>query len=191
MNKTIKWLVGLVAALLVINIGLVATIWVKKDQAGKQLPMRGDARDYLVNSLSLTDNQVKNFDNLRQEHFQKIREYQTTMRFLKDKLFGLLNEKDTTVVKTQINNYLQQKIGETQAKIDIETFNHFYQLRSTLSEQQKQKFDSTIQQVLRTMAPRGGAMPPPPGEGSREGRPDRMGPPGEGPPPPDDVSPHS
>ena len=180
MNRTTKWLVGLVALLVVANIALVATILLKKDEVNKQPLFKGDARDYLISNLSLDGVQIKRFDSLRQEHFKRINDYQTTMRFLKDRLFGLLRENDTNRIRTQIKDYLQQKIGDVQANIDLETFHHFYQLRSFLNEQQRQKFDNTIQEVLRTLAP-GGLRPPRPGGGMQNPDDRRGPPPGEGP----------
>lgn len=185
MSKTTKWLVGLVAVLMVVNIALLATIWLKRNGTTGPPAFKGNARDFLVDTLSLNDSQVRNFDSLRQAHFKKIDDDKRKLLFLRDRLFALLSEKDTSRIKTQIKDFLQQKIGEVQADIDLETFRHFYQLRSTLNEQQKQRFDSVIQNVLRTLDPRGngpgGPMPheAPPDEG-RDGM---LPPPPNGPPP--------
>ncbi len=184
MNKTTKWLVGLVAALVVINVALVATIWLKKDEV-KRPPQGSDARDYLVQSLHMTDVQIKAFDILRREHFDRIKNYKDALRFTKDKLFALLSNTDRNEIKDTLAKQLTDVIGKLQEKIDKETFEHFSQLRSILTPQQKQKFDTTIQRVLRTMGPRN----PQPGDPSRNGMP----PPGEGPdgpPPPDGEPPH-
>lgn len=169
---------GLVAVLVVVNIALMATIWVKKDAAVAP-PQRGDAKEYLVKTLSLNKAQVEDFDSLRNEHFKKIAEYKQAMRFVKDRLFSLLNEKDTNRINTQITTYLKEKIGDIQANIDVETFQHFYRLRSLLNEQQKQKFDSTIQDVLRTLDPRAAGPDDLMPGGDRPG--ERMGPPPGGP----------
>lgn len=184
MNKTTKWLVGLVAVLVVANIALVATIWLKKQDATAQPAARGDARDYLISSLSLNNAQVKSFDSLRKEHFERMRGYQNGMHRLKDALFEQLKWPRNAQADS-----LAKKIGDLQATIDLETFEHFSQLRNLLNSQQSQKFDSTIQEVLRTMAP-GGPRPPRPGGGIQNPG-DRMGPPDEGPPPPGDAPPHS
>lgn len=181
MNKTTKWLVGLVAVLVVANVALITSVWLRKDATASRPAFKGgDARDYLVNSLSLTDAQTQTFDSLRKEHFETIAQYKSTMRFLKDRLFRLLSEKDTNRIKAQITGYLQDKIGDVQAKIDLATFNHFYQLRSTLREEQKQKFDSAVQNILRTLDPPANhpeGLPPP-------GRDGMLPPPPEGAPPP-------
>jgi Spy/CpxP family protein refolding chaperone len=175
MNKATRWLVGLVAVLVVANIALVATIWLKKDGAGKQLPFRGNARDYLVKSLSLNEAQVQAFDSSRQGHFERVKQYKDQLHSVKDRFFDLLSDSRPDSTKERLKLALQEKAGELQGKLDAETFNHFYQLRSTLNPSQKQKFDSTIQEVLRTMAP-AGPHPPRPGAGMQNPD-DRMGPP--------------
>lgn len=166
MNKQTKWLVGLVSALIVINIALVAMLWLKKDNS-TVLP-RGDAKDYLVQKLSLTKAQQNSFESLRKDHFERMRTYQDQMRQLKDHFFSQLSEPNAKP------DSLSQRIGDMQSKIDLETFDHFSKLRSLLNEEQKKEFDNIIQDVLRTMAPRGG---PPPDDHDRKGPPPPDGPP--------------
>ena len=167
----------MIAVLVVANIALAATIWLKKEDTEKKvMPMgtpRGDARDYLVSSLSMNEQQVQSFDSLRRGHFERMRTYKDQMRRLKDSLFEGLRKQQQAQATS-----IAERIGQVQAQIDIETFNHFAQLRLLLNDEQKQTFDQTIQEVLRTMAPKG----PPHDRPIRDG--DRMGPPpGEGPPP--------
>lgn len=160
MSKQSKWLIGLVVLLVVANLALVATIWLKKD---KEARPRGDAKDYLVEQLSLSKDQITSFDNLRSDHFRRMKDYQEGMRHLKDSFFQQLNQPNAKP------DSLARQMGEQQMKIDVETFDHFSKLRSLLNEEQKKKFDNIIQDVLRTMAPRGGL--PPPGRPGEEGPP--------------------
>ena len=153
MNAKAKWLIVLITLLALINIVLLATIWLKKD-AGEFSERRGDARDYLIKSLSLNEAQIKSFDSLRKEHFERMNQYQEQMHGLKDDLFNELNHSPNAHTDT-----LAQRIGIVQTKIDLETFEHFSQLRFLLNEEQTKKFDTIIRDVLRTMVPRGG--PPP------------------------------
>jgi hypothetical protein len=151
MNKQFKWLVALVVLLVVANLALVATIWLKKDRDIK--PKGGDAKDYLVEQLSMTGSQVSSFDSLRKGHFERMRKFQDEMKYLKESLFNQLKEPPSR------QDSVAQKIGELQAKIDLETFDHFSALRSILTVGQKKTFDNVIQTVLRNMA-RGGGPPP-------------------------------
>ena len=151
--------------LVILNIALVAMVWLKKGEVREPAP-RGDAKDYLVNELSMDKQQVEQFDEMRRGHFDRIRNYRDETRMLKDKLFdGLMTGRNAAT------DSIAKRIGELQSEIDIETFDHFSKLRAILREDQQKKFDDIIQEVLRTMGPRRG---PPPGR--------RDGPPGNGPP---------
>ena len=164
-------MLGLVAALIVANLVLVATLWLKKEETTK--PPQGDARDYLAKSLSMNEKQLQAFDELRKGHFERLRSYRQETRRLKDALFEQLKWPRNAQADT-----LAKKIGEVQTQIDLETFEHFSQLRELLTAEQAKKFDNTIQEVLRTMRPGG---PPPGRRGEGPGFP--QGPRPDGPPP--------
>lgn len=168
MNANTKWLTGLVAFLVLINIALLTFIWLKKGSG--QPPLRGDARDYLIKELSLNESQVKSFDNLRKGHFEKVHQYREQMRELKDSFFNQLQGPRNAQTDT-----LAQRIGGLQTKLDLETFDHFSQLRALLNGEQIKKFDQVIQEVLRTMGP--GEGPPPPKGGLHPGPPPLGSPP--------------
>ena len=165
MNTQTKWLISLVTALVVINVVLVAILWLKHDSINQ--PPRGDAKDYLVKSLSLDKEQEDAFERLRKDHFERMKNYQEEMRHLKDGFFDQLSQSNPKP------DSIAKQIGELQTKIDLETFDHFSKLRSILNEAQQKKFDNIIQDVLHTMAPRGG----PPMDGDRQGPPPPGGPP--------------
>ena len=165
MNRQTKWLIGLVTALVVVNVVLLAILWLKHDN-NTQLPRR-DAKNYLVKNLSLNKEQEHSFDSLRKDHFERMRNYQEAMRHLKDDFFNRLSQPNSKP------DSIGKQIGELQTKIDLETFGHFSKLRSILNEDQQKKFDNIIQDVLHTMAPRGG----PPMDGDRQSPPPPGGPP--------------
>ena len=100
--------------------------------------------------------------------------YRNEMRKLKDGLFEQLKWPANAQIDT-----LTRKIGELQTIIDKETFNHFSQLRELLNKDQAEKFDNTIQDVLRTMGREGrpDGPPPPHREGMLGGPPPVEGPP--------------
>ncbi len=157
MNTRGKWLIGLVVILVILNITLLATIWLKTAHSDNVAP-RGDARNYLVTSLLLDEAQIKAFDSLRTGHFNRIRMFKDEMRQLKDQLFDQLSQPGSIRIDT-----LAQQIGVCQSKIDIETFNHFLTLRMLLHPQQIGLFDRVIRDVLH--APPPDNAPPPPGRG--------------------------
>lgn len=174
MNRQTRWLVAFVVALIMANIGLVAYLWLKKE-APKQVLPRSDARAYLVQTLALSTAQTASFDSLREGHFERMRNYKDAMRLAKDSLFEGLRQPQAKNAER-----LTQRIGALQARMDLETFDHFAQLRALLSPAQAEIFDNVIGDVLRTMGPRRGG--PPPGGERREGPPHGEGRPHDGPP---------
>jgi hypothetical protein len=180
MDAKQKWLTGLVAILVILNIGLIAFTWLnhERGEAGKG---PGDARDFLVKDLRLNKQQEKAFDSLRSAHFTRMKAYHDEMRQLKDQLFSGLSSPAPAGQET-----VATKIGEVQKKIDLETFYHFYGLRKILTEEQQRKFDVIIRDVLRNLGPRRGPGPGEKPQGwwgtSPFANPDGPPPPG-GPPP--------
>ena len=169
MNTKTKWLAVLITVLVLTNLGLMIFIWSEKEENRLPPPIR-DAREYLGKTLALDDKQLQSFDSLRKIHFEKVTNYRKEMRGLKDEFFSRLSAPRNAKTDT-----LAQRIGIVQTKIDLETFDHFFQLRSLLNKEQGEKFDNVIQDVLRTMGPRQG--PPPGGQRRRPGDP----PPGDPP----------
>jgi periplasmic protein CpxP/Spy len=182
-----KLWIAIVVVLLVVNTILLVFLWMGKRP---RRMLGGTAKEYLTKELSLNDVQVKQYDQLRDEHIGAIRKLNDAMKDLKDNMFDNLptNNVDSNKVKG-----LLQQIGENEIARDSITFYHFRKLRTILTAEQQQKFDKIIKNVLRMMGPppqgppmrdRRGAGPPmgepPPGDETR---------PGNGPPPEDSEPP--
>jgi periplasmic protein CpxP/Spy len=186
MVKSKIW-ITIVVILLIINTVLLAFLWL-----GKR-PRRmagGSAKDYLIKELSLTEAQIKQYEDLRERHISGIRKVDNDMRDLKDNMFDNLSS--TTIDTNKVNGLLQQ-IGRNESAKDSITFYHFRNLRSILNKGQQEKFDKIIKNALQMMAvPQG-----PPMRDRRAGNepPMREPPPGNEPPPegefrPRDTPPH-
>ncbi len=163
MASTLKfnWLVIAVIFLAVVNLAALGFIWLEKQKVNDRPHGNRDARDFLVNELALDKKQTQQFDSLRTIHFKEMNKRREEMRQLKDRLFdGLKIENDTAA------NTIAQQIGILQKTIDLNTFQHFAALRKICTEEQKQRFDRVIQDILRNMgrAPGGRPEGPPPGE---------------------------
>jgi protein CpxP len=171
----LTWLVIGIAALAVLNIALLAVIWLQRNDndhpAVAATPPRGDARNLLVEQLRLDSGQIARFDTLRSGHFAEIQGLREQMRGAKDSLFDGLHTEGATPESAA------RRIGDLQASLDLATYRHFAQLRALCNEEQKETFDKIIGNVLRGMASR--PPGPPPGDGPPDGPHDRP----DGPPP--------
>src|SRR5215217_5846986 len=172
-TSKLNWLVIAVILLAVVNLAFLGFIWFEQKEKEQIREQPKDARDYLVTELNLNNKQQQQFDSLRKIHFQQMNTDRNEMRKLKDAFFGQLQNDSNSAA-----NGLGQQIGDLQTKIDLNTFHHFAALRSICSNEQKQKFDKIIQNVLINMGRPGMAEGPPP----REDR--------QGPAPPEDAPPH-
>jgi periplasmic protein CpxP/Spy len=146
MSKSKLW-IAIVVVLLVVNTILLVFLWMGKRP---RKMMGGSAKDYLTKELSLNEAQVKQYDQLRDEHIGAIRQLNDDMKDLKDNMFDNLstNNIDSNKVKG-----LLQQIGENEKGRDSITFYHFRKLRTILTAEQQQKFDKIIKNVLRMMGP--------------------------------------
>jgi protein CpxP len=152
-----KWAVLLLA---VLNVCLLASIWLKQNgQSHDEMhrPPNGErAADFLLEQLKFSEQQMAAFEKLKEGHrhaMDSLREAsKETHRLFFD---NLKNEKQDTAKV----NELARSIANNQTQIELVTFNHFKQVRKLCDEKQKAKFDEIIQEVLRRMA-RPGPSPP-------------------------------
>ncbi len=176
-NKGIRLWQWAVLLLVLCNIGLIATIWLKPQHDGP--PRGGSPRDFVIKELKFTDDQTKKYDVLVQAHQEAMRKLRHDAADLRHELFAnLKNEKEGN----NVADSLVRLIGNNQKEIELTTYNHFAQVRALCTDAQKKDFDNIIGDVIKKM--NGGPHPPP---GNRQGPPDHDnggGPPPGGPPPP-------
>ena len=152
----------------------------------------GGPRDFVIRSLKFTDEQVKEYDVLINEHRETMDRLRKEGRELRQQLFsGLKSDHPGLMNKDSVAGL----IANTQRQIEVVTYDHFAKVRKICTDAQKAEFDKIIGDVIKKM--NGGPSQPPPrgGEGDRQGPPpgdgdgERRGPPpppedGEGAPPP-------
>jgi len=176
-----------VVVLVLCNIGLMLTIWLKPSMSEQRGPGHETPRDYVIRNLKMTEAQVKQYDVLIQDH-------QASMHQLRDQAQGYRQQLFTGLGKGMSNattDSLAALIANTQKQIEIVTYKHFEQVRALCTDAQKPEFDNIIGDVIKKMNGRprppkdhehGG--PPPPPDGGPDGDGPHDGPPGPPPPPP-------
>lgn len=204
--KNSKTLMIVVITLIAVNCLLIGTLWYNNYRRKMPMPA-GGAFEYLTKELKLTPAQVKQYEVLRNQHFNFTSKLNQEIRLERDSFFDKLSDPFANAAAV---NQIEQRILTRQQMQDTATFNHFRKLRAILTTGQQSKFDAIIKNALGMMAgPHGpeGQHPgqPPAGpqgvqDGSTQGpppngipmrpRPDfgqggPEGPPPQGPPPPD------
>ena len=145
-----KFLKTVIVVLLIINIGTLAFMWKKMPGHGMPPPPQEIGR-YLMHELKFTDEQVKQYEQLREEHRNSIDHLRRQSRNLHDAFFDLLSASPVDSSKV---NELADSIVSLQKQIEISTYYHFQKVRTLCTPEQQQQFDKVIKDALAMMAPR-------------------------------------
>lgn len=159
-----KILIGAVIILMILNIALLAAIWLTNS---KQKQRRETPADFLIKELGLNNEQQRAFRSLAAKHRQQADKLREQVKEARRDLFNLLEH-------PAVDDSSKKAAAATAAKnleqLDLLTFDHFKEVRALCTPAQQLKFDEIIEEVLRMMAagpPRGDTnnhmRPPPPG----------------------------
>ncbi len=186
-----KWWLIAVAVLLIINTATLTIFWMERKGQGLLLgshPKGGDAKAFLIKALALDSLQQVQYLTLIKAHRDGANTIKKELKNAKDALFHLLA--DSTVNEIVVEQAADRAAAK-ETELDLLTFKHFQQVRSICTPQQKIKFDTIIESVVKMMGPnqQNPQGPPPPNKMEQGERPN--GPPenGEGPPPPHEQRP--
>jgi Spy/CpxP family protein refolding chaperone len=139
--------------MLIINGVLLFMIIDKKINKG---PSKGQT--FLTEQLSFSEVQKDQFFELDKVHRQKMRAMDVELNNLRELLFNSFDEQNISV------ETLTMKMGEIETEKNRELFSFFSEVRKLCTEDQKEKFDQIIQEVLKKRSPkppRGNRRKPP------------------------------
>jgi periplasmic protein CpxP/Spy len=158
MDKT-KVLIAVIIALLVLNSATLVFLWMQRPPrpASGNLQAR-DPGQVLSQQLGFSREQQLRFDTLRTAHHGQMVVYGDSLKRLKDSLFTLLLRRDSVNAAS-----LFAAIGSVHQKVEQVTFDHFQQVRSLCTPEQRQKYDRMLYNALTD-------VPRPSRETAREGQ---------------------
>ena len=151
-----KLLTYSVIVLFLLNLGTLAFLFMGKPHHPGPPPEGGPAQ-FLIHELSLTADQQKQFEKLKDEHHSRMMQLQDSLHNLHEAYF-----KELSAVNTMAADSIQKIMTEKQSSIERITFDHFRKVRAICTPEQQRKFDSVIQEALRMMGPHQQQGPPPP-----------------------------
>lgn len=176
-----KLLTIVIIGLFVLNFGTLAFLWFHRAPGPHPESMRqqmngqmNGPRGFLEGQLNFSEKQKDDAMKLREEHMKTMKAIRDSIHTLKDKLFDLIAVTPTDSPKVSA---LVQAIGDEQKQIELATFYHFQKIRALCDDNQKQKFDKIMKDVIKTMEMNPG--------GKHMGPPMDKQKPGDGPPPKD------
>jgi periplasmic protein CpxP/Spy len=141
-----KILIIAVVLLLITNMALVVLMMTGRDKDNSR-GHRGKFEPFelLVKELSLTEQQQKEFRELKDAHFAKAKPLFDSLRKAKTAFFSLM--KQESVPDSLLNLYSRQ-MNERQTELDKMLFAHLKKVRSLCTAEQQPKFDVFVQKMM-------------------------------------------
>jgi protein CpxP len=131
---------AVVVALLALNSATLVFIWLQRPpRAALDNRQARDPGEVLSRHLGFSQEQQQQFETLRTAHHDKMITYGDSLKGLKDSLFTLLLNRDSVHA-----GQLFSDIGILHQKVERVTFDHFQQVRSICTDEQRQKYDLMI-----------------------------------------------
>ncbi|MER3498263.1 MAG: hypothetical protein C4308_06285 [Chitinophagaceae bacterium] len=140
-----KFLVLLVAFLLLANIGLMLYFFVVKPHRVHDHRSEGrSVSEYVQKELGFSDEQTAKFKELRDQHREAIKPVMKELQQLKDSLYNQLNKPTPdSLVESIVTS-----IGRKQMEWEKMIFQHFQRVRAICNESQLPKFDSLVHRMI-------------------------------------------
>lgn len=145
-----RFLTLAVIVLLLLNLGTLLFLLLPKKDEGMSRAPGNAASDYIIEQLQLDTRQQEQFIELRNQHRAIVRQAREEDRRLHDIYFSLLKTDNPEEGKVDSVSSL---IAEQRSQIEAATFEHFRQLRKLCRPEQKLRFDATIDEIARRVAP--------------------------------------
>ncbi len=140
-----KFLVLLVAILLIANLGLMLYFFAFRERQSSTRQQSRGGSDFMEKQLGFNADQAARFHELRDQHKEAVKPLIDQMKRLKDSLYTLLRDpqaNDSVVAD------LTKRIAEEQEKWELMIFHHFQKLRAICDSNQLPKFDSLVHHMI-------------------------------------------
>ena len=148
-----KVLLFLVGILLVTNLVLLGFFVFNKggrEDGGKRPSHDRSAmmRTYLKDSVGFNDQQLAQFDQVREKNKQDMKPLFEEMRQSKLAFYNLLKQSGNP---DSVTRAAANRMAEKQIAIDMAFFKYFESIRTLCTPEQEVKYDSLVQQIVRRM----------------------------------------
>ncbi len=148
-----------IIVLLVVNIATLVFMWTGRNGGPRPPHGGGPPRiaEYLTEELKLSEEQQKQFKELRDSNHERIQEINEKNGKLHKAYFEMLGASPVDMNKVSL---IADSMSAYTKQIELLTFEHFQKVRGMCDPTQQKKFDLIIQDALRMMAPpKGGPGP--------------------------------
>ncbi|MCB0698137.1 MAG: periplasmic heavy metal sensor [Chitinophagaceae bacterium] len=151
-----------IIVLLLLNIGTLAFLWQSRGERHLPPPPPDSPDNIIIHELKLDDEQQQQFLKFKHMHRRSTDSVQRHIKDAQRSLFALVKQDQMdTVARDSLLNVIEQN----EAAKHLITIQHFHDIRSILSPEQKELFNDLVEDIGgRITGPgrRGQGPPPPP-----------------------------
>jgi Spy/CpxP family protein refolding chaperone len=155
--KNNKVLLLVIAALILVNLGLLYYGFIDHDKHPGKGPITREemmmrTKKKLKEEIGFTDEQLKQYEQLRMTHFDLLDTKFEELGKAKENFLNLLFQSN---VSDSAISAASEKICTQQKSIDEQMLRHFISVRQLATEDQRPKMDSFLQKITKRMSGRG------------------------------------
>jgi protein CpxP len=145
-HTKIKLLTIAVSILIGVNVAIVCMVW---SRPHPPRPERHGPSAEIIRELDFQGEQLRQFEQLRDEHHQAMMAIEEKGRHTHDALFGLIKTgQDSSALADSLIN----EIAADRKQIESVTYHHIAQVRKICSPEQQKKFDAIIVNLMARMS---------------------------------------
>jgi hypothetical protein len=152
-----KGLLLIILVLLLSNLALVGyLVFGKQERKPKRTEgqNRGEVfLNYVIKEVNFSDEQAAKFKQMMTDHIERMRPIMMEVRKAKDSMFSYMRQ--PTAPSDSVLQTLADNIAQKQKFQELQSFNHFRQVRELCTEEQKPKFDTVIRKMINRSFGRG------------------------------------
>jgi Spy/CpxP family protein refolding chaperone len=148
-NKMLFWCV---VALAILNVATLTSFWMGRPDAGL------DGQKIMQEKLAISDEQVQQFEQIRNEHFMRTRPLQDDAHKIR---LDLLNETLASEPNQARIKNLFTELENKQSQFEKNLFSHFQELKEACNEQQTEELKKMLRDLIESTRPRGPRHRPP------------------------------
>ena len=145
-------LIVIISILLLTNIAILAFfLWPRSGQnknAAGPKPGYGMA-ETLKREVGLDSQQVRELNRLREEHWKKMKPLFEDLQHTKNEFYLLLKAPETP---DAVIDSAASRIAQKQKLVDLQVFQHFRNSRLVCNPEQRPKYDSLVQIIIKRMS---------------------------------------
>ncbi|MBO0949703.1 Spy/CpxP family protein refolding chaperone [Fibrella forsythiae] len=132
-QRRIRFFLGIIVALVALNIGLLTWIWVRPAATAEHRRNRANSGTFLADTLGFSPQQRQQLVSLQKAYFQQVEARQKPLKQARKAYFHLLDSSLTDTHRRELVTAFHQQAAE----IDLITLTHFDRVAAICTPEQR------------------------------------------------------